>query len=169
MGCKYIMNESDLHNNRAYFARPDFNVQKITHYLRFQRAVGDYYSKKISAAAAFCGVSKPEADVLLFLANNPLYDAARDIAKFRGFSKAYVSGAVEQLLEKKLISMSIDREDRRRQHLKLCPEAEQTVETLRTAQCEFTEELGEGITPAELDIFFDVLEKFSENIAGRQG
>ncbi len=33
--------------------------------------------------------AKPEADILIFLKNNPEYNKANDIVKFRGFSKAH--------------------------------------------------------------------------------
>ncbi|MFQ7553393.1 MAG: hypothetical protein ACLRMZ_27790 [Blautia marasmi] len=42
------------------------------------------YSRKIGETAALYEISKTEADILLFLCNNPGFDTARDIVNIRG-------------------------------------------------------------------------------------
>lgn len=69
------------------------------------------------------GLSMREMNVLLFLANNPQYDTARDVTEFRGLSKSQVSQAVELLVAEGLVSRTPDSSDRRVVHLSLTEEA----------------------------------------------
>ena len=73
--------------------------------------------RRITAAAEEQGLTKPEADVLLFLANNPGRDTARDVAELRGLPKSQVSGAVELLAARGLLRRLPDQADRRVVHL----------------------------------------------------
>lgn len=139
--------------------------QNISLFLRFQKEMGDVYSKKISQAASQCSLSKVEADVLLFLANNPQYDTARDVVEYRGFSKAFVSGAVELLLEKRLISIAVSKTDRRFQHLSVTDAADPHLEVLKNTQQEFIKELTRGVQPADIASFQKVVEQFINNIS----
>ena len=43
------------------------------------------------------GLTQLEADILLFLANNPEYDTARDIVEVRHLAKSHVSAGIEAL------------------------------------------------------------------------
>ena len=67
------------------------NGTLVTSIIKSTRRVRDQYDAAISRAAHQCGITRPEADVLLFLYNNPTLNTARDIVYYRGFSKAYVS------------------------------------------------------------------------------
>ena len=71
------------------------------------------YSRKIGESASRYGVSKTEADILLFLCNNPGFDTARDIVNIRGIAKSYVSKSIEILVQKQYLTTSVDRRDRR--------------------------------------------------------
>ena len=74
------------------------NGTLVTSIIKSTRRVRDQYDAAISRAAHQCGITRPEADVLLFLYNNPTLNTARDIVYYRGFSKAYVSKAVDPLI-----------------------------------------------------------------------
>ena len=141
--------------------------ENITQYLRFQRAAGECYSRLLIAAAERCGLTKSEADVLVFLANNPAMDTARDIARYRGFSKPYISTAVEGLLAKGLINVAIDQKDRRYQHLTPTEASAPTIAALREAQAEFPYHLCRGASKSEMDYFFEILDRLSDNMTGR--
>lgn len=43
------------------------------------------------------GLTQLEADILMFLANNPQWDTARDIVEFRYLAKSHVSAGIERL------------------------------------------------------------------------
>ena len=95
------------------------NNFEITKFLKTQKAIADSYSAAIESAAKRSGITKQEADVLVFFFNNPEYTLASDAVKLRGFSKAYASKAIEQLLLSGLIEISSDDEDRRMQRIKI--------------------------------------------------
>lgn len=92
------------------------------------------YSRKIGESASRYGVSKTEADILLFLCNNPGFDTARDIVNIRGIAKSYVSKFIEILVQKQYLTTSVDRRDRRITHLRLTEEANAALTDLRKTQ-----------------------------------
>lgn len=77
----------------------------ITEILYSVKNINDLYYNLSVKVANECGITKPEADILTFLNNNPSCDTAKDIVKLKGFSKAYVSKAVEPLILKELIKV----------------------------------------------------------------
>ena len=54
-----------------------------TRLLQFYKQFGKYYDRQFAAFSARTGLSMREIHVLLFLANNPDYDTARDVADGR--------------------------------------------------------------------------------------
>lgn len=138
------------------------NGTLVTSIIKSTRRVRDQYDAAISRAAHQCGITRPEADVLLFLYNNPTLNTARDIVYYRGFSKAYVSKAVDPLIRQGMIDMTTDPSDRRRQLLSISGGAE-IAEKLRAAQAEFMRVITEGIPQSELDCFMAVNEAMCKN------
>lgn len=138
------------------------NDTLVTSIIKSTRRVRDQYDAAISRAAHKCGITRPEADVLLFLYNNPTLNTARDIVYYRGFSKAYVSKAVDPLIRQGMIDMTTDPSDRRRQLLSISGGAE-IAEKLRAAQAEFMRVITEGIPQSELDCFMAVNEAMCKN------
>lgn len=138
------------------------NDTLVTSIIKSTRRVRDQYDAAISRAAHQCGITRPEADVLLFLYNNPSLNTARDIVYYRGFSKAYVSKAVDPLIRQGMIDMTTDPSDRRRQLLSISGGAE-IAEKLRAAQAEFMRVITEGIPQSELDCFMAVNEAMCKN------
>ena len=68
-----------------------------------------------------------ELDILLFLANNPPYDTARDIAELRGLAKSNLSTAIERLSGDGYLTSRVDPRDRRFAHLSLTEKARPVV------------------------------------------
>ena len=121
------------------------------------------YYKLSCEVAQKCGITKPEADILAFLFNNPECDTAKDIVQLKGLSKAYVSKAVEPLLKKGLISIEVDKLDRRCQHLKLTSQSKEIVSELHNMQLEFLKKLTNNIPEEDILTFLEVTEKFANN------
>lgn len=48
------------------------------------------------------GLTKMELDIILFLANNPGYDSAKDIIERRLLTKSHVSTTIKSLIEKNI-------------------------------------------------------------------
>ncbi|QNL43431.1 winged helix-turn-helix transcriptional regulator [Oscillibacter hominis] len=135
----------------------------ISRFLRFQKKLSKLYEEHFAAAAAKCGLSKPEADVLIFLANNPEYHTARDVAIYRELSKAYVSRAVDQLQRRGFLQVETQSEDRRFQNLLLTDAAAKSVQDLQSAQEEFFTGLTQGISAESAQIALDVLDRIMKS------
>ena len=142
------------------------NNREITKFLKTQKAIADSYSAAIESAAKRSGITKQEADVLVFFFNNPDYSLASDAVKLRGFSKAYASKAIEQLLENGLIEITGDEEDRRMQRIKITGNGRIIAKSVSMAQQKFYERLVGDLTPEErfiLNNIFDKIYKTQEN------
>lgn len=142
------------------------NNREITKFLKTQKAIADSYYAAIESAAKRSGITKQEADVLVFFFNNPDYTLASDAVKMRGFSKAYASKAIEQLLENGLIEITGDEEDRRMQRIKITGKGGIIAKSVSMAHQKFYERLVGDLTPEErfiLNNIFDKIYKTLEN------
>lgn len=108
-------------------------------YMRIQSYSTEIYEQIIKKEADALGLTKPEADVLLFFANNPEFHSAVDAARFRGVSKAYVSKALVRLADKGLITARTDENDRRFQKIFVTDKADPIVYKLQDAQQQFAQ------------------------------
>lgn len=113
--------------------------------------------KKFSLSAA-------ETDVLMFLANNPEFDTAAQVARLRKIPKSQVSLAVNALFEKKLLSGSYGPSNKKSIHLTLTEEAKPVVAYGSMVQEEFGSMLFAGFTAKELEEFGRLHGKLAENI-----
>lgn len=85
----------------------------------FLRQGNDLFERLVECAADKWQLSAPEMRILLFLAQHPEMDTARDVAIECGMSKASVSGNVLKLATRGLLTVDVDLKDRRFQHLTL--------------------------------------------------
>lgn len=92
-----------------------------TRLLQFYKQFGKFYDRQFADFSARNGLSMREIHVLLFLANNPGHDTARDISELRGLSKSQVSQAVELLASEGFLLRTPDEADRRVVHLSITP------------------------------------------------
>ena len=142
---------------------------RISGVLRLQKQVLLAYDVCIEDAAQRVGVTKAEADVLLFLSNNPQYNAARDVVRHRGFSKTYVSRAVEQLSARGMLVVETSPMDRRLQHLRLTAAAAEPVRRLRRAQLDFFAWLTDGLAEDDVAASYRVLGRIDARLRQMSG
>lgn len=147
----------------------DRQFDRISGVLRLQKQMLLAYDACITQAADRVGVTKAEADVLLFLSNNPQYSAARDVVRHRGFSKTYVSRAVEQLAARGMLVVATSAVDRRLQHLRLTAGAAEPVRRLRRAQLDFFARLTEGLPEDDVAAFRRVLCRIDDRLRQMSG
>ncbi|QSX05371.1 winged helix-turn-helix transcriptional regulator [Sedimentibacter sp. zth1] len=121
------------------------------------------YNNVFTKAAANAGLSKPEADVLIFIANNPQYKTARDIVIHRGLSKSCVSKAIEPLINKGLLCIKTNKKDRRFQYLSITDKANSTIEILHKAQNDYFRLITKSISSEDIEKYLYVIDKFAEN------
>lgn len=103
-------------------------------------------------------------DILLFLANNPGRDTARDICTYRGLKPGLVSFHVERLVQEGYLQRCSDPGDRRRCHLLCTDLAAPLIEQGRAAQEGFFRRMTAGLTPEEMAVFRRCLDVFRENL-----
>ncbi|MDR1807600.1 MAG: MarR family winged helix-turn-helix transcriptional regulator [Propionibacteriaceae bacterium] len=120
----------------------------------------------LAAAARQTGLSLPEADVLSFLRENPEFDTAKDVALYREVSRAYVSKAVDALVQRGYLDVTPDPADRRLQHLRITEAARDAAEVLHAAQFAFYDRVTAGLSNAEVTALLATIEKCAANLVG---
>lgn len=110
------------------------------------------------------GLTRMELDILLFLANNPPYDTARDLVRLRLLSKSQVSVSLETLERRGYLSSWHTADNRKVAHLRLLPPSDAAVADGRDAQAAFIGVLTRGVPQQELAAFERTAARFAENI-----
>ena len=111
------------------------------------------------------GLNQTSFDVILFLANNPEYNTARDVCEIRGIRSGMASVAIENLVRSGYLIRQADPHDRRKQRLLLTEKTTEVVEEGRQAQRQFWKGVAQGITQEELVIYGQIADKLGENIS----
>lgn len=127
--------------------------------LRVIRQFQRYYDRQFEGLLAPTGISMREMHVVLFLANNPDCDTARDVAELRGLAKSQVSAAVDLLAERGFLCRRSDQTDRRVVHLALTDQGTALAGAGQRIQSACVDTLLSGLTQAEAEQFQTLLEK----------
>ncbi len=132
----------------------------IDHY-----ASGEYlYDQMVAPVCQKYGLTHMEFVVLMFLANNPGFDTAAQIVRFRRLTKSHVSLAVRSLLERRLLIGEDGKDDRRTIHLSLTEDAEEIVIAGREVQVQFFDTLFTGFTTEERAQMAEFMNRIDHNI-----
>lgn len=132
------------------------NVAQLT---RLPRKFGKYYDRQFLPLLEKTGLSIREIHVLLFLANHPGQDTARDVTELRGIAKSQVSQAVEVLTGRGLLARRADGEDRRVIHLEITEQGAPLAREAQAVQAACGGRLLAGLTEEEQAVFLDLLER----------
>ena len=130
-----------------------------TQLLRFSQRFRKYCDGQFAPLLAEADLTMREVHVLLFLANNPGYDTARDIVELRGLAKSQVSQAVELLAGRGLLGRTADGADRRVVHLALTEAGAALAARCQAIQAACGRQLLEGLKPEESAQFSRLLAK----------
>lgn len=103
-------------------------------------------------------------DILLFLANNPGYDTARDICRIRGIKANLVSFHVEKLVQAGYLQREAVPGDRRRVKLLLTEKSRNVVKQGRAVQQSYREILTAHISPSDMEAFGRCMDTMRQNI-----
>ena len=110
------------------------------------------------------GLTQLEMDILLFLANNPACDTARDIVEKRHLAKSHVSVGIDALAGRGLLARQMREGNRKTIHLILTEAAAPIVEEGRAVQRQYGELLLAGFTEEEKEELFRLLDQIGENV-----
>lgn len=136
-----------------------------TRLLQFFQQFGKFYTYQFSPFLTRTGLSMREVHVLLFLANNPSYDTARDVTEFRGLSKSQVSQAVELLTAEHILRRTPDTADRRVVHLSITEHGAPLARECQAIQSACERRLLAGLSPSEEAQFHTILQTILDNSA----
>lgn len=129
------------------------------------RKLSNIYSELSLPICKKYGINQTCFDILLFFANNPKHNTARDICEVRGIKSGIASVSVEILIENGFLVRKDDESDRRRRRLILTEKADPVISDGKKMQKYFTETLKKNITPEELAAFQSLTDKLNSNIA----
>ena len=133
-----------------------------TRLLQFAQQFQKFYDRQFQPVLDRTGLTMREVHVLLFLANNPDYDTARDITALRGLSKSQVSQAVDLLAAEGLLCRTPDSRDRRIVHLAVTGQGQPLVRECQAVQEQCSRLLLSALTPAEQTQFRGFLDTLLE-------
>ena len=131
-----------------------------TRLLQFLQHYTKYCDHQFLPLLTRTGITMREVHVLLFLANNPDYDTARDVTVLRGISKSQVSQAVDLLAAEGFLIRTPDQGDRRIVHLTISPDGWPLAKECQEIQEFCGQQLLVGLSPEEIETFrviFDVV------------
>lgn len=121
------------------------------------------YQAKLEPVFRKFDLTRMELDILLFLANHPQFDTARDIVEKRKLTKSHVSASVGNLIENRLLEPSFEENNRKTVHLRLLPACADIIEQGRAAQRMFFEEIFEGFGEEEIQAVGEKLRMIAAN------
>ena len=136
--------------------------------MRIARNILQSYSAKCKPLCQELGMPQTAFDILLFLANNPEFDTARDIVETRFIKANLVSVNVECLVREGYLRREKSPGDRRKIRLVCTEKAGPVVERGRQLQNCFTQELFRNVDGQLKDDFFRVLGMMEENLKEMQ-
>ncbi len=122
------------------------------------------YEKQINNTAAHYHLTATELNILLFLANHPDLDTARDIVELRGLPKSCVSRAVDSLIRQGFLESCEDKNDRRILHLSILPAADELTRDIQLTQQNFLSRMYRSFTPEECRMHEKLSKKLLDNI-----
>ena len=130
----------------------------------YSRRFADAYAAAMRPLAQETGLPQGAVDILLFLANNPGLDTARDICACRGLKPGIVSLNVENLTAGGYITRQSVPGDRRKFRLVCTPKAEPIVSRGRALQEAFFARMTEGVSCEDLEACLRCFAAFDQNL-----
>lgn len=127
------------------------------------RAFEEAYAVVLRPLCAELSLPQNALDILLFLANNPGYDTARDICLYRHMKPGIVSFHIDRLVGEGYLARKSDEKDRRVTHLAVTEAAEPVVARGRALQAALGKRLMEGLGDEDRALFCRCIATISEN------
>lgn len=122
------------------------------------------YTATVSPVCDKHGLTYMEFTVLMFLANNPQFDTASELVKYRHLTKSHVSMSIRSLEDKGLIKGAYHDSNKRTIHLTVLSTADRIVADGREAQKEYGRILFYGFSPFEYQLFSAFMKRIDQNI-----
>ncbi len=132
--------------------------------LSFGRKAHCIFSRWCEPVCRQYELNQTELDVLLFLANNPDRNTARDACRLYGIKKGLVSITVEALLQRGLLRRENDPDDRRLHRLTPTKAADPIICDGCAAAAKFSQAVTACLTAEEHETYISLTHKLMEQI-----
>ena len=130
------------------------------------RLLLDAYAGIMRPLSAELNMAQTAVDILMFLANNPGYDTAKDICTMRHLKPGIVSFHVENLVQEGYLERQNVPGDRRKCRLVCTEKAASIIEKWRALQAKFMRQMTKGLEKEQIDTLVTCLETFEKNLSG---
>ena len=130
----------------------------------YTRRILDAYAAVMQPLSAELDMAQNAVDILLFLANNPGLDTARDICTYRKLKPGIVSFHVDNLVRGGYLLRTRDPGDRRRCRLVCADKAAPIIARGQALQEQFAAQMSAGLAPEALETFQHCLTAFAQNL-----
>lgn len=130
------------------------------------RLLLDAYAGIMRPLSAELNMAQTAVDILMFLANNPGYDTAKDICTMRHLKPGIVSFHVENLVQEGYLERQNVPGDRRKCRLVCTEKAAPIIEKGRALQAKFMRQMTKGLEKEKIDTLVTCLETFEKNLSG---
>ena len=130
------------------------------------RLLLDAYAGIMRPLSAELNMAQTAVDILMFLANNPGYDTAKDICTMRHLKPGIVSFHVENLVQEGYLERQNVPGDRRKCRLVCTEKAASIIEKGRALQAKFMRQMTKGLEKEQIDTLVTCLEIFEKNLSG---
>lgn len=124
------------------------------------------YDQSLEPVCKKYQLTRMELDILLFLANNPGYDIAKDIIERRRLTKSHVSMSLKDLERRELVQKEYYPGNQKTAHLKLSSASVQMVSEGQQAQKKFFQTVFHDFNPEDvcrMESYFDRMQKNMQN------
>ncbi len=122
------------------------------------------YDQSLEPVCKKYQLTRMELDILLFLANNPGYDTAKDIIERRRLTKSHVSMSLKDLERRDLVQKEYYPGNQKTAHLKLSSASVQMVAEGQQAQKKFFQTVFRDFNPEDVSRMEDYFERMRKNM-----
>ncbi|MCI8292700.1 MAG: MarR family transcriptional regulator [Hespellia sp.] len=129
-----------------------------------QNSIKTLYANCVGEICTKHDISRMELDILLFLANNPLFDTATDIVEIRYLSKSQVSASIKLLEQRGFLRKEYTDHNRKTAHLRICGPAANIIHDGKYAQEKFLSLMLKGFSQEEINTIQQYNARIWQNI-----
>lgn len=139
-------------------------MRELNPSMEFANKTGLAYSAVCKPLCQKLHLPRTAFDILMFLANNPDYNTARDIVEIRRIKANLVSVNVDKLVQEGYLERRPVASDRRKTELVCTEKAKPIIAEGRRMQNRFFGSMMQGMEQDQLDAFFLTLDRMSKNL-----
>lgn len=130
----------------------------------FVASFSELYERRMAPISTSFDLTAMELAILLFLANNPEYDTAKDIVEKRHLTKSHVSISLRDLEERGFIRKERRDGNNRTFHLVLLPSSDDIIREGQRAQAEFLSSLTSGFSAKDTELLQSYVDRMNGNV-----